>query len=342
MEPAPRALRRFGGARRSSATRAPTRSRPHQIGAQATGRPARRARRLVPRPHARRALGHRTAGERAPFAPLVPGVSFATPATLADAVGAGHGRDLPRAGAGRGRRPPLAAGDARARARARRRARRDARLRRGADRHRPHGRVLRLGAARACGPTRVTLAKGLANGLPIGALLVADGSRPASFRATTPRPSAATPSPAPPPARSSTRSTTSCSPTSATFGARFEAALPGRPRLGPAPRGRARPPGAPGRRGRARAGPARRHRGRDGAEAHAPAHDHGGGGGHGDRDPAGGDRGDDEVRAAGRDPPARPAAAALDADRGGDGAPRARASTRCRRRSRATSPSSGS
>ena len=46
--------------------------------------------------------------------------------------------------------------------------------RRGADRGRPDGDVLRLRAARRAARISSTLAKGLANGLPIGALLVAD------------------------------------------------------------------------------------------------------------------------------------------------------------------------
>ena len=61
-------------------------------------------------------------------------------------------------------------------------------------------------------PQLVTLAKGLANGLPIGCLLVSDDA-PTRVRrpATTARRSAATPSRAPPRAPSADRSTTSCS-----------------------------------------------------------------------------------------------------------------------------------
>ena len=62
-------------------------------------------------------------------------------------------------------------------------------------------------------PDAVTLAKGLANGLPIGCLLVADEAR--SSRATTRARSAATRSSARRPSPSATRSTTSCSRTCA-------------------------------------------------------------------------------------------------------------------------------
>ncbi len=61
-------------------------------------------------------------------------------------------------------------------------------------------------------PDAITLAKGLANGLPIGCLLVADSAhRQHLSRATMRAPSAATPSLAPQPSPSATRSTTSCS-----------------------------------------------------------------------------------------------------------------------------------
>ena len=59
-------------------------------------------------------------------------------------------------------------------------------------------------------PDAVTLAKGLANGLPIGCLLVADAAPARSCPATTRSPSAATPSRARRRAQSATRSTTSC------------------------------------------------------------------------------------------------------------------------------------
>ena len=141
---------------------------------------ARRARGLVPRPHDGRALDHRPAGEaravRAARArrPLRD-ARRRSPTRRPDDTA----RDLARAGAGRGRRPAARAGDARDGARARRRVRRDARLRRGADRHRPHRHFYawqQLGVR----PDALTLAKGLANGLPIGALLVADGT-PSGF-----------------------------------------------------------------------------------------------------------------------------------------------------------------
>ena len=64
-------------------------------------------------------------------------------------------------------------------------------------------------------PDLVTLAKGLANGLPMGALLAGSAPRPASSRATTARRSAATPSSPRRPSPSSRRSTTRCSPTCA-------------------------------------------------------------------------------------------------------------------------------
>ena len=293
-----------------------------QVGAQGD-RPqrARRARGLVPRPDDGRALDHRPAGQ----ARAVRADRARRP--LRDAGHARrrrrprHRRDLPRAGAGRGRRA-AAHDETLEEARAL------------ADEFEAMlvfdevqtgvGRTGHFYAWQASGvrPDALTLAKGLANGLPIGALLVADGAPTASSPATTPRPSAATRSRAPRPARSSTRSTTTCSTTCARSARASRPRSPnvrgaglllaielGRPALPVATRG-------------ARARPARRHRRRDGAADHAAAHDLRGRGRPGDRDPPRGARGDDEVRAAGRDPAPRRAAAALDAGRGDRGAPR--------------------
>ena len=123
----------------------------------------------------------------------------------------GHRADPDRAGAGRGRRQPGEPGF----------------LAAAAELAAEHGALLcfdevQTGVGRTgtffafeqlgVKPHLVTLAKGLANGLPIGALLVADDApRARSCPATTPPPSAATRSSAPPPAPSSRPSTTSCS-----------------------------------------------------------------------------------------------------------------------------------
>ena len=112
--------------------------------------------------------------KRAPFEPLVPGVRFATPETLAEAVGPDTAAIFLEPVQGEGGVRPLAhetLEQARALA--------DEygamlvfdEVQTGIGRT---GDVLRLAARAASGPTRVTLAKGLANGLPIGALLVAD------------------------------------------------------------------------------------------------------------------------------------------------------------------------
>ena len=120
-----------------------------------------------------------------------------------------HGRDPARAGAGRRRRPSA-------------RARTLAQARELAD---EHGAVLILdevqtGVGRSGAffawqtygvrPDAVTLAKGLANGLPSARCSSRTTHRRASCRATTRRPSVATRSPARPPAPWSRRSTTSC------------------------------------------------------------------------------------------------------------------------------------
>ena len=240
---------------------------------------------------------------------------------------------------------PLAAETLAAGARARRRARRAARLRRGADRRRPHRRRSSPGSELGVRPDAVTLAKGLANGLPIGALLVADDA-PSGF---VPGDHASTFGGNPVVVRggrapSSTRSTTTCSPTCATLGARFEArafddvrgaglllaveldrpARPGRRR-----RARARP--------RSSAPPARR---RCGSRRRSTISAE-------EADQAleilrGGARVTTKFERQGAILRLVERAHALDAGRGRRGAARRRASTPCRRRSRATSRSSGS
>jgi len=118
-------------------------------------------------------------GKRAAFEPLLPGVRFATPATLAEHVGPETAAILLEPVQGEGGVHPLAVetlAEARALADA-------------------HGALLVLDEVQTgvgrCGeffawqrlgvrPDAVTLAKGLANGLPIGALLVAD-SAPTGF-----------------------------------------------------------------------------------------------------------------------------------------------------------------
>ena len=113
--------------------------------------------------------------KRAAFEPLLPGVRFATPGTLADHVGAGTAAILLEPVQGEGGVHPLAPETL-------------AEARTLADRH---GALLvldevqtgvgRCGSFFACErlgvrPDAVTLAKGLANGLPIGALLVSDAA----------------------------------------------------------------------------------------------------------------------------------------------------------------------
>ena len=254
--------------------------------------------------------------KRAPFEPLLPGVALRDARDARRRRRPRHGRDLPRADAGRGRRAAALGRDARAR-----RARSPTSSRRcsSSTRCRPASAAPARsspGSSSGVRPDAVTLAKGLANGLPIGALLVADG-KPSGF---VPGDHASTFGGNP----------VSCAAACAVvdaidddllahvreIGARFEAGVRRRARRRPAARDRARPPGRPGRRRRARARPARRHRRRDGAAAHAAAHDLGGRGRPGDRHPRARCSRDHEVRAPGRDPAPRRAAAALDAGRG--------------------------
>ena len=177
----------------------------------ATGRSeARRARGLVPRPHDRRALGHRASRRSArAFEPLVPGARFATPETLADAR---RPATRPRSCSS-----PCRARAACIRSRPRRSPRRarsptsTARcsildeVQTGVGRTR---RVLRLADATASGPTRSRSRRGSRTACRSARCSSPTTRRPASCPATTPRPSAATRSRAPRPARSSTRSTT--------------------------------------------------------------------------------------------------------------------------------------
>ena len=164
---------------------------------------------------------------------------------------------------------------ARGRARARRRARRDARLRRGADRRRPHRRRSSPSSSSASGPTRSRSRRALANGLPIGALLVADDA-PSGF---VPGDHASTFGGNP----------VACAAACAVVDAidddllahvREASATLRAHALRRRVRGRglllarrARPAGGAGRRRGARARPARRHRRRDRPAAHAAADD---------------------------------------------------------------------
>ena len=112
-------------------------------------------------------------GKRRPFEPLVPGVRFATPETLADAVGAGTAAIVLEPVLGEGGVRPLPAATLEA-------ARELAdefeallvfdEVQTGVGRTGEFFSWQRFGVR----PDAVTLAKGLANGLPIGALLVAD------------------------------------------------------------------------------------------------------------------------------------------------------------------------
>ena len=114
--------------------------------------------------------------KRQAFEPLPGPVAFARPNDDRLARGrdrAGDGARHPGAGPRRGRRRPARARVPGSGGRARGGARRAAGLRRDPDRRGEDGDVLRLGAG-GVRPDLVTLAKGLANGLPLGCLLVAD------------------------------------------------------------------------------------------------------------------------------------------------------------------------
>ena len=110
----------------------------------------------------------------APFEPLVPGVRFATPETLASAVGPATAAIVLEPVLGEGGVRPLSPRDARGGAVARRRARRAARSSTRCRRGSAAPASSSPGSAAGVRPDAVTLAKGLANGLPIGALLVSD------------------------------------------------------------------------------------------------------------------------------------------------------------------------
>ena len=113
----------------------------------------RRARELVPRPHARRARRHGPAGEARRLRAARPGRRASprrtTSTSLAAAADETTGCILLEPVQGEGGIHPARRRTSLAAARdARRRARRAARLRRGADRRRPHGHLLRVRAAR--------------------------------------------------------------------------------------------------------------------------------------------------------------------------------------------------
>ena len=296
-----------------------------QVGAQGN-RPhrGRRARRLVPRAHVRRAVGHRSA------------------------------RKARRVRAARPRRPVRDAGHARRRmsATGRRRScssrcrakggvraalpRVLAQARALADEHGAllvldevqtgvgrTRRVLRVAAATACGRDAVTLAKGLANGLPIGALLVADDA-PTGFE---------------PGDHASTfgGNPVACAAACAVLDtiddallARVRASLravrTGAPcaRARPAACPRAREPGGGDRAAALERGLVIGTAGDAYVCAHPTADAVRGGGRPCDLDSPKRSSVDDEVRAAGDDPAPRAAAAAVDTGRGGRGAARER------------------
>ena len=335
-------------AARSSATPAPRRSRRRSSG---------RARR--PGAHELVALEGsfhgRTIGalsvtgqpaKRAAFEPLVPGVRFATPETLAEHVGAGHGRDPARAGAGRGRRASARARDARAR-----RARSPTSTARcsifdevqtGVGRTR---RVLRLAAARR--PARRGHAREGPRERAADRRAARRRRRADRLRARRPRLDVRRQ-----PGRvrgrvrrrrrdRRRRCSRTCARSPRSFAqARRSATCAALGLLLAVELDR---PAAPVVDAALEHGLVVGTAGENDAAPHAAADDLAP-----TRPtsriatPAGGARRDDEVRAAGRDPAPRPAAAALDAGRGRRRAARERASTPCRRRSRATSRSSGS
>ena len=208
--------------------------------------------------------------KRAAWEPLAPAARFAhlnDVESLAAARRAGDGRDPDRAGSGRGRDPPGDARVPRRRAHARRRARRAAPPRRGAERRRPHGQLLRLGAARASRRTRSTLAKGLATGCRSGRCSSPTARRRA--RAGRPRQHVRR---QPGRLRRCVRGRRDDRRRAARVGAHARRAARRRPRRAPrrrrgprprpAARRRARPSRRPRRRRLPRRRPARRHRGR--------------------------------------------------------------------------------
>ena len=154
-----------------------------KIARKATGQDAdRRARGRLPRPDARRALGHGPAVEMGGVRPAR-ARRLVRPAERRRVARGGararrrHGAPAARARARRGRRDPARARVRTGGRRARARDRCAALRRRGAGRDGPDGHVLRLRAARDP-PDLVTLAKGLANGLPMGALLAGERAAP--------------------------------------------------------------------------------------------------------------------------------------------------------------------
>ena len=166
----------------------------------------------LPRPHHGRARADRPAGQARDRSSRCPARSTLRPVRRRRRPARGR-RPTRRAAvvlepiqgeAGSSSRPPGYLAAAREIAPTTRRA---ARARRGADRHRPHrhwfAHQAEPGVAR-----RVTLAKGLGGGLPIGALHRLRRARRTAARPgrRTARPSAATRSPARPPSRCSTRS----------------------------------------------------------------------------------------------------------------------------------------
>ncbi len=162
---------------------------------------ARRARGLVPRPHdgrARRSPASRRSARRS--SRCSPACASRRRTTLADAR---SGPTRPRSSSSRSRAraacTPLPAETLAAGARARRRARRDAGLRRGADRHRPHRRVLRVAAARRPARRASRSRRGSPTGCRSARCSSPTTRRRASCPATTPRRSAATRSRAPRP-----------------------------------------------------------------------------------------------------------------------------------------------
>ena len=289
------------------------------MGPQGDGpRRARRARGIVPRPHPRRAVRDRAAGECAAFEPLVPARASRRPrarrrrrrrtaAILLEPVQGEGG--VPRSRPKRSRQARALADE--------------------------HGALLILdevqtGVGRSGAffawqpygvrPDAVTLAKGLANGLPIGALLVSDVA-PTGFE---------------PGDHASTfgGNPVSCAAACAVLDDRRRPARPragrrrssrrasrafGESRARPAARRRARPPRSDRRRRALEHGLVIGSAGEHDAAADTAAHDFSGGGRA--RPPLLTEVSrDDEVRTAGRDSSARAAAAALHPGRGRGGA----------------------
>ncbi len=210
--------------------------------------------------------------KRAAFEPLLPGVRFVTPDTLGDAVGPQTAAIFLEPVQGEGGVWPFSLATL---AEARRLADEFGALLVFDEVQTGVGRTGEFFAWQHSGirPDALTLAKGLANGLPIGSLLVSDHA-PTGFE---PGDHASTFGGNPVACAAACAVVDTVDDELARPRSRPRRAIRGRVRRDsrhrPAARARARPAGVPGRTPCARTGPPRRHRGRDRAADHAAAHD---------------------------------------------------------------------